>query len=117
MKSVIYVDENGDIRAKRDNNAVEIDAFIASLESNNILVLDGTVYPENVPEQHKTTFPIVLKSFTKVWATNRVLLEPKERYKVVEEENTNLVIEDAPKAIVKPKKTRKPRKKKTTTNE
>ena len=107
MKSVIYVDSEGSIRADRTNDETKFKVFVDGLTPESILVLDGVVHEDNIPEDHKAIFPYVLRSFTKVWATNRTLLAPVETRKVVEEPEASLVIEDAPKATAKPKKARK----------
>lgn len=104
MKYVIYLNtEEDEMRGQMFMNIDDYNAFSASIDPKCILYINGETIEANIPEAHKTLYPLVLRSFKKQWDGRQVIMAPP---------TPPMLPEAVEEPVVPVKKTRKPRAKK-----
>lgn len=111
---VIYVDNNGELRANKYQSKEQFNEFLATIPEDSIVLLNGVEHLDRVPESQKEVYPIFVKSCRRQWGNSFQVHqeEPEQETLVKSEVQIDYSLDLAPVPEDKPKKTRKPRTKK-----
>lgn len=76
MNKIIYIDENGKLKAYANVSLIEFNQFKEKLSQNSIIYFNDEVFEQNVPEEYKDIYKTFIKSCIKMWASSHTLSNP-----------------------------------------